>query len=344
MKTSDNYPAVSIIITNYNGERHLEECLNSLKDIEYSNYEVILLDNASSDNSIGLAREHYPEIKIIALDKNYGFAEGTNKGAQAAESEFIVFLNNDTKVDRKWLRELVNAVKTYGEDNVYSSKVLFYDPPHNINTVGGIITPMGSGLDINFAKPDLDKYNEIKYVGSPSGCSMLLKKSLFEKMGGFDKDYFAYLEDVDFGWRSWLYGHKTYYIPTSIVYHKYGATGGKMESPFRVFHVQKNRLTNILKNFSIRNILSGFIISIGFDIIRILGFLAGGNFDLIKAVFKGNYYFIKNIPKTLKKRKKIQRNRKIPDSQMFEMDLIASLSWCIKEFRRLGKLNKNSKN
>ncbi len=333
-----HYPMVSVVITNYNGEIHLQECLNSLKDIKYSNYEIILLDNASVDNSIELARKICPEIRIVSLDKNYGFAEGTNKGAQEAKGEFIVFLNNDTRVHENWLIELVNSVKLYGEENIYSSKVLFYDPPHKINTIGGIITPMGSGLDINFAKPDLEKYSNVRFVGSPSGCSMLIKKSLFEKMGGFDKDYFAYLEDVDFGWRCWLNGHKTYYIPTSIVYHKYGATGGQMDSPFRVFHVQKNRLSNILKNFSRKNIVSGLIISTGFDIVRISGFALKGNFELVSAVFKGNYYFIKNIPETLKKRKYIQKNRKISDSKMAEMGLIASLKWCINEFRRLEQL------
>lgn len=337
MNDSD-YPMVSVIITNYNGEIHLQECLNSLMDIKYSNYEIILLDNASTDNSIELARRVYPEIRIIPLNKNYGFAEGTNKGAREARGEFIVFLNNDTKVHEKWLIELINAATLYGEDNIYSSKVLFYDSPHEINTIGGIITPMGSGLDINFGKPDLDEYNKMQFIGSPSGCSMLLKKSLFKKMGGFDKDYFAYLEDVDFGWRCWLDGHKTYYVPTSIVYHKYGATGGKMDSPFRVFHVQKNRLSNILKNFSMGNIVSGLIISIGFDIIRIFSFFLRGNFELISAVFKGNYYFIKNIHKTLEKRKFIQKNRKISDSKMVEMGLIASLRWCMKEFRRLEQL------
>lgn len=342
MNATDNYPQVSIVITNYNGEEHLEECLNSLKEIEYINYEVILLDNASHDNSIELARDIYPEIRIVSLDKNYGFAGGTNKGAENAKGEFVVFLNNDTKVEKKWLIELVNAAKTYGEDNIYSSKVLFYDPPHNINTIGGIITPMGNGLDIHFLKPDLDKYNKMGYVGSPSGCSMLIKKSIFEEMGGFDKDYFAYLEDVDFGWRCWLRGYKTYYIPTSIVYHKYGATGGKRESPFRVFNTQKNRLSNIIKNFSIKNIIKALLISLGFDIIRLFSFLSNKNFELIKAIFRGNYHFLKNIPELIKKRKQIQNNRKISDSQMYEMGLIAPLRWCIKEFRRLEKLNENS--
>jgi len=338
MNASDNNPQVSIVITNYNGEEHLEECLNSLKDIEYSNYEVILLDNASQDDSIELAKNLYPEIRIISLKKNYGFAEGTNKGAEGAKGEFLLFLNNDTRVDKKWLIELVNAAKTYGENNIYSSKVLFYDPPHDINTIGGVITPMGNGLDINFLKPDLDKYNKVRYIGSPSGCSMLLKKSIFEEMGGFDKDYFAYLEDVDFGWRCWLNGHKTYYIPTSIVYHKYGATGGKRESPFRIYNTQKNRLSNIFKNFTIKNIIKGLIISLGFDIIRIFSFLSSRNFELVKAVFKGDYYFIKNFPKILEKRKQIQKNRKISDSKMYEMGLIVSLRWSINEFRRLEQL------
>ncbi len=335
---NSHYPMVSVVITNYNGGIHLKECLNSLKEINYSNYEIILLDNASADNSIELALKICPEIRIVSLDKNYGFAEGTNKGAYEAKGEFIVFLNNDTRVHEDWLKELVNAVKIYGEENIYSSKVLFYNPPYKINTIGGIITPMGSGLDINFAKPDLEKYNNVRFVGSPSGCSMLLKKSLFEKMGGFDKDYFAYLEDVDFGWRCWLNGHKTYYIPTSIVYHKYGATGGQRDSPFRVFHVQKNKLSNILKNFSGGNIVSGLIISAGFDIVRILGFALKGDFELVSAVFKGNYHFMKNIPETLKKRKYIQKNRQISDSEMAEMGLIASLKWCMKEFRRLKQV------
>ncbi len=197
---------------------------------------------------------------------------------------------------------------------------------------------MGSGLDMNFGKEDIAEYNNVRFVGSPSGCSMLLKKSLFLEMGGFDNDYFAYLEDVDFGWRCWLRGHKTYYIPESIVYHKYGSTGGKIDTPFRVFNVQKNRLFNIIKNFSLANMIKGFIISIIFDLVRIFQFLIPGVFSLINAILRGDYAFIKGIPKTLAKRKYIQDNRKISDGEMQKMDLIASLDWCIKEFRRLQDL------
>lgn len=338
MKTSNVNPLISVIITNYNGRKHLKECLGSLERIEYGNYEIILVDNASTDGSAEFAKTILPTIKVIPLHKNYGFAEGCNIGVQEAKGEFIVFLNNDTRVDSEWLSELVNATKIYGENNIYSSKVLFYDPPHNINTIGGLITPMGSGLDINFGKPDVEEFNQVRYIGSPSGCSMLLKRSVFQGMGGFDKDYFAFLEDVDFGWRCWLAGYKTYYIPTSVVYHKYGSTGGKRESPFRVFNIQKNHLSNMLKNFSLRNLIPGFTISIIFDLIRIFTFLIKGNFDLISAIFRGNYIFLKDLPGTLAKRKYIQENRKLSDKEMVEMGLISPLSSSIQEYRRLGRL------
>jgi GT2 family glycosyltransferase len=338
MKISNVNPLVSVIITNYNGKIHLKECLDSLERIDYDNYEIILVDNASTDGSVEFAKTISAGLKILSLEKNYGFAEGCNLGAQEAKGEFIVFLNNDTRVDVGWLSELVNATKIYGENNIFSSKVLFYDPPHKINTIGGLITPMGSGFDINFGKPDLKEFNQVRYVGSPSGCSMLLKRSVFQQMGGFDKDYFAFLEDVDFGWRCWLAGYKTYYIPTSVVYHKYGSTGGKRESPFRVFNVQKNHLSNMLKNFYWRNLIPGFIISLIFDLVRIFSFLIKGNFDLISAVFRGDYIFLRELPDTLAKRKYIQENRKLSDKEMVELGLIVTLNSAIQEYRRLGQL------
>lgn len=337
MKNSNN-PLVSIIIPNYNGKQHLKECLDSLEMMEFDNYEIVLVDNASSDGSVRFVKELFPEINILSLEKNYGFAEGCNLGVQKARGDYIAFLNNDTKVDTRWLKKLVMAAEKYGENHVYSSKVLFYDDPEKLNTIGGIITPMGSGLDINFGKKDIDKYNKVRFVASPSGCSMLLKKSLFVEMDGFDKDYFAYLEDVDFGWRCWLKGHKTYYIPQSVVCHKYGSTGGKIDTPFRVFNVQKNRQFNILKNFSLSNLITGFIISVIFDLVRIFTFLVHGDFSLISAVLKGNYAFLEEIPKTLSKRKLIQKTRQISDEEMERMGLIASLNWCLKEYRRLGKI------
>lgn len=335
MKNSN--PQVSIIIPNYNGKIHLEECLKSLQTIEFDDYEIVFVDNASNDGSVEFIKENFPDVNILSLKWNYGFAEGCNLGVEKSRGEYIVFLNNDTKVDALWLKELVMAAEKNGDNHIYSSKVLFYDEPEKINTIGGIITPMGSGLDINFRKKDKNKYNKVRLVASPSGCSMLVKKSLFLGMGGFDKDYFAYLEDVDFGWRCWLNGHRTYYIPESIVYHKYGSTGGKIDTPFRVFNVQKNRLFNILKNFSLSNMIKGFFISLIFDLVRIFTFLVHGNFSLISAVLKGNYAFLKGIPYTLPKRKFIQKTRQMSDKEMKEMDLIASLNWCLKEYNRLGK-------
>lgn len=335
MKISDFNPMISIIVLNYNGKQYLKDCFESLEQIEYDNYEIILVDNASTDRSIEFTKDIFPKIKLISLDRNYGFAEGNNKGAEKANGKYIVFLNNDTRVDKNWLSELINAIKIYGEDCIYSSKILFYDRPQILNTIGGVITPIGGGFDIGFSEMDTKEFNKVRYIGSPSGCSMLLKKSLFQQMGGFDKDYFAYFEDIDFGWRCWLFGYKTYYVPTSVVYHKFGGTAGPRNSTFRIFHGQKNRLANMVKNFSIERLIVGFGISILFDILRISVFLINGRFDSILAVLKGNYYFIKELPKTLKKRKVIQANRKLSDAEMSIMGLIAPLSVCIQEYRRI---------
>jgi GT2 family glycosyltransferase len=305
---------------------------------EYDNYETILLDNASTDGSLEFVKTNFPHVKIVSLEKNYGFAKGCNLAVEKAISDFIVFLNNDTKVDGKWLKELVTASKRYGENNIYSSKILFYDQPQVLQTIGGIITPMGSGLDMNFGKYDSKEFNKVQLIAAPTGCSMLVKRSLFQQIGGFDADYFAFLEDIDLGWRFWLNGYENYYVPTSIVYHKFGSTGGKIDTPIRVFCVQKNRLSNMVKNFSMRYLIYGFMVSIMFDVFRVFTFLVKGDFKLVTAVLKGDYSFLREISKNLEKRKHIQRNRKISDAEMSEMGLIAPLSFCLKEYRRLENL------
>ena len=326
MKNIDFEPMVSVIILNYNGKQHLKECFESLQQINYKNYELIFVDNASTDGSTEFMINHFDGVKHVLLDQNYGFAEGNNIGAKAADGEYIVFLNNDTAVDTNWLSELVNAAKMCSKDYIYTSKILFYDNPKLINTVGGKITPIGAGFDIGFMDKDGDAYNKMKYVGTPSGCSMFLKKSIYIQMGGFDKDYFAYFEDVDFGWRCWLSGYKVCFVPTSVVLHKFGSTGGKRNSPFRILYGQKNRLGNMVKNFSVINLIIGFCASMVYDIVRVIGFILNNHFDLVYALIKGNDYFLKELPHTYQKRKYIQSNRKLTDAEMYEMGIITSFS------------------
>ncbi len=330
-------PSVSIIIVNFNGVHHLHECLASIKEIDYQNYEVILVDNASCDDSIAFVEDNFPLVKIVPLHKNCGFAEGSNIGAAYAAGDFIVFLNNDTKVNKLWLSALVEEIANDCSIATCGSKMYFYGSDI-INHAGASATLLGSGYDIGFGQKDSKVFNNKRFVGSTCGGSMIIKKNLFERLGGFDPDYFACAEDVDLCLRAWIYGFRNVYVPASIVYHKYGGTLGKRQSAGRVYVCQKNRLINILKNFEPLNVLKGLSISIPYDSVRFLFFLFQKEtkiaFSLIKAYI--DVFLLMN--RILQKRKIIQKNRKVSDGTLIKMGVIAPLTEGIKEFLRLNRL------
>lgn len=331
----NDYPFISIIVLNYNSKKYLNDCLNSLSDINYPKYkyEVILADNASSDDSVKWVQENYPWVTTVEFDKNYGYAGGNNKAVDSAKGEYVLFLNPDTVVDENWLIELAKTVLNSSDDVVsYASKVMFMDNPSIIQTTGLIMTPIGNGYSIGFGRDDSDMFNKSKYITSPEGCSFLIKKSVFIDLGGFDQDYFAYVEELDLSYRAWLSGFKAIYVPTSILYHKVGGNWGNIGTPFRIFYSQKNRLATILKNFELHNAIKGLVISLLFDVVRLGMFLVKGNLKGAIAILKGNYYFIRNIPQVIKKRKIIQIGRKMSDDKMYKKGLIAPLRDCVREY------------
>lgn len=334
---TNKYPLISIIVLNYNSKKYLKDCLNSLANINYpkNKHEIILADNASSDDSVEYVHKNFQSIRIVKFDKNYGYAEGNNKAADSAMGEYILFLNPDTTVDVNWLIELAKEIVN-GDNGVaiYGSKVLYMDEPTIIQTTGLTLTPMGIGFSIGAGKSS-NCFNDSKLITSAEGCSFLIKKNIFHKLGGFDSDYFAYVEELDLGYRAWLNGFKVIYVPTSILYHKFGGNWGGLDSPYRIFFSQKNRLATIVKNFEFCNVIRGLFISFVFDIIRINTFLIKRHFKGVSAVVKGNYYFIKELPKTIKKRKCIQANRKLSDADMYDMGLIGTLGKCVNEYFRI---------
>lgn len=329
-------PLVSIIIVNYNGRSYLEECLRSIESNDYTNIEIILVDNASSDDSIHFCSVYFPQVKILSLEKNYGFAEGNNRGVGIASGEYIVFVNNDTKVTHNWLTALLEAKDLLGEDHMYSSKVFFYDRPEIINTIGGAFTPIGSGIDIGFDEMDSGQHNTIRTVGSPAGCSMLVRKDLFVKLGAFDSDYFAYFEDVDLGWRCWMAGHQVFSVPASVLYHIFGGTAGPRNSSLRVYYGQQNRLANLLKNYSLQYMLIGFLFSAVYDTIRMVRFICSGEYFLAIALLRGTAGFFKDIPETIRKRIIIQGARMVSDRELYAQGLIIPIIDCIRFYQKYG--------
>jgi GT2 family glycosyltransferase len=333
-------PYVSIIIVNYNGAHHLHECLTSIQEIDYPDHEVVMVDNASSDDSIPFVKENFPFVRIISLSRNYGFAEGSNIGAKNSKGEYVVFLNNDTKVDKKWLSELVKEIIRDNSIAACGSKMLFYDG-NRINHAGASITLLGNAYDIGFGQEDNGKFDQKRFVGSTCGGSMILRKKVFDLLGGFDPEYFACSEDVDICLRAWIYGFKNMYVPASIVYHKYGETLGKRQSAWRIYFCQKNRLVNILKNFETINIIKSLIISIPYDCVRMMIFLSFMETRTAFSLIKANIDVLAKMNRILQKRKIIQRKRRMSDSSIIKMGIITPLTDGIREFARLNRLRDN---
>lgn len=333
------YPFVSIIIPNYNGKHLLKECLDSLFQVLYpkDKYEIIVVDNASSDGSVSFICEKYPTVRIVSLRANYGFCVAVNEGAKVANGDYLVLLNNDVRVHPKWLRELVFAAETMGSANIYTSKILMMSNPLIIDYAGGKIPLNARGYSEKLGMKD-NCHGNYQPTAYPCATSMLIRKDIFIKLGGFDEDYFACLDDVDFGIRAWIYGYKVYLVPSSIVYHRGSATVKSKGVYFSKFHHTKNALMNILKNFETKNVIRGLLIEVIFNLYEIYLALKKTNAEDIKARFNAAIWILQNLKKIWYKRWIIQLNRKHSD-KIFERErLFAGLKDSIHAYKIREKL------
>jgi GT2 family glycosyltransferase len=240
---------VSIIIPNYNGQKYLGECVDSLLHLDFprESYEIIVVDNASSDNSGEFISTMYPDLRLIIAERNLGFASGCNLGIKNSFGEYIVLLNNDTVVDANWLKELVSVAHNDKEVAIVGSKLLFRNSPNEIQNAMSYLTDRGDGGDMGSHQPDEGQYDTTREVMAVCGASMLIKRTLIEEIGALDEDFFAYYEDMDLCYRTRLYGKKIVFAPRSVVYHVHAATSGEW-SPFFTFLVFRNKLLLQLKN------------------------------------------------------------------------------------------------
>ena len=255
----DKKPLISVIIVNLNGKTHLEKCLKSLKDVQYDKFEIILVDNNSTDNSIEFVKQTYPSVMIIKLDKNYGFAEPNNIGAKNAKGEFLLFLNNDTEVNPNFLDELIKVILT--DSKIAICQSLLLKTNGEIDSSGDFVDTLGR------AYSSKNKVNEVKKILSARAASMMVRTDSFWDLGGFDKKFFASFEDVDLGWRAWIWGYKIVVVPNSIVYHTGGQTVKQHSSAVR-FHGVKNSLIIRLTNFETPLAASSIIKSFGIVLLR----------------------------------------------------------------------------
>lgn len=232
---------------NWNGKKYLEECLTSVLKTDYSDLEIIVVDNASIDGSQEMIKTRYPTITLIENSSNLGFSKANNIGIKSAAGTLIVLLNNDTRVDEDWVKELIEVGKA-PEIGIMGCKI-YRAEGGMIQSAGYKLLPSGYHIARGYLQRDNGQFDKIEEVDYVEGSALAIKKSVIESIGLLDPDYFMYYEDVDWCVRARNAGYKVVYVPKSVVYHQ-GSVGTR-KSPFkRIFLAERNRLRFVLKSFS----------------------------------------------------------------------------------------------
>lgn len=236
----------SIIIPHLNGKHHLDDCLQSLRRQSFTDFEVILVDNGSTDGSQEYVRQHYPEVRLLELGRNFGFTGACNAGWQAAKGDIIILLNNDTEAHPDWLANVVDAFNRYPKAGIVASKMLLFDRRDHLHTAGDYVRIDGIPGNRGVWQRDEGQYDREELVFSACGGSAAYRRALLDEIGFLDDDFFFSCEDVDMGWRANLAGWDVVYVPTAVIYHKLKATGGDVTGSY---YDGRNFLYLLWKNY-----------------------------------------------------------------------------------------------
>jgi GT2 family glycosyltransferase/glycosyltransferase involved in cell wall biosynthesis len=248
-------PTVSVILVNFRRAEDTIECIESLRRMDWSTdrLELIVVDNASGDNSAAQIRNAAPTATIIALNENTGFAGGCNRGAVVAKGRYIAFINNDARPDRGWLRAAVSVLEQEDSVACVASKVLDWTG-QTIDFVDGVAAFYGHGFKAGVGQPDRGTDEYERDVLFAHGAAMVVDAQVFRDAGGFDDRYFMFFEDVDLGWRLWLLGYRVRYVPGSLVFHRQHASMSGIGVWREHYLLERNALFTIYKNYSDQNL------------------------------------------------------------------------------------------
>lgn len=303
---------ISIIILNYNGGHDLLECVESVEKTVNCNYEIILIDNGSTDNSHIECKNKFQKIRLIENKKNIGMA-ARNIGIKNNKADFIVFLDSDTIVEKYWLRNLIDSYQKHGE-GLYQPKILEKQRKEIISSCGNMINIFGFGYARERGKKDDPQYDHFSKIGYTSGACTFSSKNTIKKIGDIDEIFFAYHDDVEYGWRASLLGIDSYFEPKSIIYHRVSLTLEKSSSK-KFFLTERNRLICLLTLYS----KSTF-----YKILPLLIILeAGISFYFLKKGYgfmklKSYFSLLQLYPKIIKKRNNIKQIRLFSDVEIIK--------------------------
>jgi GT2 family glycosyltransferase len=301
-------PLVSVIIVNWNGKQHIMECLDSVFRQSYRNFEVVLVDNDSTDGSQKIAKDKFHKIKLVQNDANVGFTKANNIGLRESSGEYVIFLNYDTAVEKDWMKELLSAIEKDSNIGACQSKVLIYGTDL-INADGIDVNFLGVSWCADYRKKFVEEADD-REIPCGTAASLMVRKDVLDMIGGFDDDYFMYHDDVDLSWRIRLAGYRIMLSRKSKVYHKYEF---KRQTKSKFFNLERNRQTTLLKNYGLKSLILAFPAFVITELcIYAYSVLSGSFIDKLKS----NLYILGNLGMILKKRSVIQKFRKISDREI----------------------------
>lgn len=319
---------LSVVIVNYNGKKYADACIESILSSNAKDFQIIVVDNDSTDGSVEYLKTKYNKyqdrFKIVTLDKNYGPAKARNEGVKICQGKYICFLDNDTIVHPEWANEAIKAFQENSKIGIIQCKLLLAKEGGGIDYVGEYLGQNGFLIQKAFTgERDIGQYNKRMKILAAKSAGMFIRKKTFDTIGGFDQDYFIYVEETDLGWRSWLAGYINVFIPTSVVYHEFGTSSLILNTEDNErntkYHGAKNYILTLFKNLSLVNLLNilpkHIILWFGMAWYSLLL----GNYKVFLWIHKGILWNLINLKKNLHKRKAIQSQRKISDRELFKI-------------------------
>ena len=305
---------VAIVILNWNGRKMLQEFLPSV--VEHSaSAQIVVADNGSTDDSVEFLRTNYPQIQLVINDKNYGFAEGYNKALAHVEADYYVILNSDVEVTPNWIEPVVELMESDENIAICQPKLLSHINRENFEYAGGaggfidrFGYPFCRGRVFSTLEKDEGQYDDVREVFWATGAAMFVKAPLFHKLGGFDGDFFAHMEEIDFCWRAKNSGYKVMYCPASKIYHVGGGTLPP-SSPFKTFLNFRNNFALLYKNLRRISIAYVFPARIVLDYVAAMRFLTEGKPKEFWAVVRAHFAFYGMVPSLTRKRRKMDHRK-----------------------------------
>lgn len=313
----------SVVILNYNGRGYLASCVRSVLMSDYPAIEVIVVDNASTDGSVETLRDEFggdARLTLIRNTSNLFFAGGNNAGMRAAKGDYIVVLNNDTEVEKDWLKHLAAAMQSPAV-GACQPKMMFYDQPTLIDNVGGLIDRFGYTHGKASCQEDRGQYDASDEIFFAGGAALAVKKSVLDEVGLFDEDFALHWEDVDLCWRIRLRGYSVRSVPLARVYHKISLTFkqlGEQKNILASYHIRKNRIAGLIKNYGWYNLARSLpVLLFVYSALFFKELCVDRKYRLAFASLSALWWNVRHLPLVLRKRSYVQKRiRVVPDAEI----------------------------